>query len=322
VGNSGLLTRERSRHILQGCSWQQCAGCYYSGKAETIEELLRRGASLSERNLRHETPLHLAARHREWKLLGYDFRSKVYSYTESISREIAKLLIKSGADVNAINDDGNSPLHLAAHHSREEVLTLLVENHAQLSAENKTGETAAFIAFGRGSCVPASLTTFCEIVRAGGKLRRTSDRGEVLYDEHKVLTKVASCERQGETYDEPINLLISCYKNLNGQDEDGWTVLHWVVFHDQVEIVRQLLEKGANVNLKAKKRRIPLHLAVMGQFTDTTSKKELIVALLLKYDANKRAKDLGSDGLRKMPLERMPWWRAGDGIRREFAQAK
>src|SRR5208282_4050463 len=128
--------------------------------------------------------------------------------------------------------------------------------------------------------------------------------------------KLASCERHGETYDEPMNLLISCCKNLNGQDEDGWTALHWAVFHDQVEIVRQLLEKGANVNLKAKKRRTPLHLAVMGEFTDDTSKKELIVALLLKYDANKRAKDLGSDGLRKMPLERMPWWRAGDGIRR------
>ncbi len=42
------------------------------------------------------------------------------------------------------------------------------------------------------------------------------------------------------------------------QDESGWTLLHWAVFHKREEIVRFLLKNKADANLKDKESRAPI----------------------------------------------------------------
>jgi ankyrin repeat protein len=55
--------------------------------------------------------------------------------------DIAKVLIESGADVNALTDRRNTPLHEAAQCGSTRVLRLLLENGAIPDAVGKDGET-------------------------------------------------------------------------------------------------------------------------------------------------------------------------------------
>jgi hypothetical protein len=56
--------------------------------------------------------------------------------------EIARLLLQSGADVNAKDRWDRTPLHFAAIQGHVDILHLLVENGADLEAQSKNGSTA------------------------------------------------------------------------------------------------------------------------------------------------------------------------------------
>ena len=54
---------------------------------------------------------------------------------------VAKLLIKNGAVINAKDDDENTPLHLAAASGNTGIVKLLIENGAIIDAQTKYGDT-------------------------------------------------------------------------------------------------------------------------------------------------------------------------------------
>lgn len=57
-------------------------------------------------------------------------------------REIAKLLVEAGADLNQANNDGSTALHTAAFFCRTEIVKLLLENGADKSIRNNSNATA------------------------------------------------------------------------------------------------------------------------------------------------------------------------------------
>jgi ankyrin repeat protein len=70
----------------------------------------------------------------------------------------------------------------------------------------------------------------------------------------------------GEIYkDEPnLNLvsdLITLGANLEWQDEDGWTPLHWAAYYGNVEIARMLIGAKVDLNLQDRWGWTPLHRA-------------------------------------------------------------
>ena len=60
--------------------------------------------------------------------------------------EIASLLIKQGAAVNAKAKNGLTPIHLCAQENKVEVAELLVDNGADCDAETKAGYTPLHVA--------------------------------------------------------------------------------------------------------------------------------------------------------------------------------
>lgn len=60
--------------------------------------------------------------------------------------QIAAILIKAGARIDARDNLGNTPLLYAADHDRLEMAKLLMDMGAQIDAENKNGMTALMIA--------------------------------------------------------------------------------------------------------------------------------------------------------------------------------
>ncbi|MEM8670600.1 MAG: ankyrin repeat domain-containing protein [Planctomycetota bacterium] len=65
--------------------------------------------------------------------------------------EIAKLLIRRGANVNGSNRDGNTPLHVAAFMCREDLVQMLLERGASPDARNRRGESAVDVVSGQWS---------------------------------------------------------------------------------------------------------------------------------------------------------------------------
>ncbi len=57
-------------------------------------------------------------------------------------KEIAKLLVEAGADLNQANNDGSTALHTAAFFCRTEIVKLLLENGADKSIRNNSNATA------------------------------------------------------------------------------------------------------------------------------------------------------------------------------------
>ena len=51
-------------------------------------------------------------------------------------------------------------------------------------------------------------------------------------------------------------------KDVNARDKDGRTLLHYAANKGYLEIVRLLLEKGANINVQDNDGRTPLHEAM------------------------------------------------------------
>jgi ankyrin repeat protein len=67
---------------------------------------------------------------------------------ESEALTIAKLAIEVGSDVNQADANGNTPLHLAASKSFNQVVELLVEKGARIDVKNKRGQTPLALAEG------------------------------------------------------------------------------------------------------------------------------------------------------------------------------
>lgn len=127
------------------------------GTLETARLLVDNGANVNAKDDYGRTPLHIIAgnppsiiqRVLFWKNGGSartwetDFE-KYRGDAEKVAAEIAELLIKNGADVNAKRtDDGATALILAAQEGRTEVVKLLLDKGADVNAKRTTnGETA------------------------------------------------------------------------------------------------------------------------------------------------------------------------------------
>ncbi len=86
---------------------------------------------------------------------------------------------------------------------------------------------------------------------------------------------------------EVVQKLIEYGADINAEDRDGWTVLHWASsgsFFKDGSVLRLLLELGADVNARTKKGSTPLHKASYYGALE-------VVSLLLENGADVEAKD-------------------------------
>lgn len=115
-----------------------------NGDAAAISLLLAHGANPNVQQKNGTTALMLAAG------LGRGTGAFTKDYaTEAELLDAVKVLVSAGADVNAVNDAGETPLHFGAQAS-DDIVKFLAAKGAKLDAKDKKGRTPVDMAMGVG----------------------------------------------------------------------------------------------------------------------------------------------------------------------------
>jgi len=122
-----LLLTTIAAVVLVGCGGSSIHDAAKEGSIALVRRELSRGVDVNSNNYKRDAnPLHLAAGH------GH--------------RQIVKLLIDKGGNVDAKAEGGGTPLMMAAFNGYTEIAELLIKNGADVNAKDVVGMTAIDLA--------------------------------------------------------------------------------------------------------------------------------------------------------------------------------
>ncbi|KAJ8688216.1 hypothetical protein QAD02_024011 [Eretmocerus hayati] len=230
-------------HIMQKCvsktprdeidkadetGWTSLHHAACRGNPESVRSLLAAGASPHTTTKYDRTPLTTAT--------FVDPRTAPKA--EGIRRRIAEQLIEAGANIDAVDSDGNTSLHIACYLNSLELVDLLVLRKASLTAEDKHGYNALFCATS-----DASVNVVRRLVDAGADVNYINEKGF-----------------PGDKSSGPI------------------TALHIAVKKKKLDVLKYLLECGADPNITNTKSRSVLTLAMASDSSDRKTMLKLLLS--------------------------------------------
>lgn len=211
-------------------------------------------------------------------------------------RAICEMLIKLGANLDALNDVGSTALHIAAANDRSAAVEYFMMKKHFLEAKNNKGNTPLL------SAARNNATGVCEkLIQAGAKIDETNNEGSnalhLAASEGKTRTVeflakykplLDAQNKNGHT-----PLMEAAEKGFTGvcevllkagvdsllQDKNGFNAMHTAVINGKVNIVKVLLIHEKLVNSKTNEGRTPISIAAEKGYSD-------ICEILLKASAD------------------------------------
>ncbi|MEG4804154.1 ankyrin repeat domain-containing protein [Microcoleus sp. ARI1-B5] len=236
------------------------------GFKELVQQLIKDGANVAILDSEKRTPLHYAT-----------------------TKEVAALLM---LDINAMDQSGNTPLHLAVDRGSQDIAELLIANGARVNVRNENGQTPLYraIAIGHNEIAALLINNGTDVNNIDGSgttpLHKAAHYGTVKILK-LLIAKGAEINIQDNQRKTPLDiavdlklqdtvaLLISKNPDVNSEDKEGRTLLHIAVDFKLEDVAKQLIAKGAFVNAKNNLLQTPLHLAVAQGSQDIA---ELLIA--------------------------------------------
>ncbi|WP_353286760.1 ankyrin repeat domain-containing protein [Wolbachia endosymbiont (group A) of Anthophora plumipes] len=148
-------------------------------------------------------------------LIAYDRFMLLHSAAKNGHADVVNALIQNRANVNAEDNFKSTPLHDAAEYGRIGTVNALIQNGADVNVKNK-----------------------CK----GIPLHWAARNGHI----------------------DTVKVLIAKGADVNAKDQDGWTPLHFAAYKCHIDIVKVLIKKGVDLLLKNNSGKTPKDLARTG----------------------------------------------------------
>jgi ankyrin repeat protein len=127
-------------NTIDHLGWTASHHAAFNRHKETVTMLIQSGSDINARTNSGETALHLVARSaQEGESLWTD---EMESSDQVEDLEVAQLLLKQGANIQATNVDGINPLHLAAREGYPKITGLFLQHVVDIDATDEGGMTA------------------------------------------------------------------------------------------------------------------------------------------------------------------------------------
>ncbi|XP_072522980.1 caskin-2 isoform X1 [Salminus brasiliensis] len=168
------------------------------------------------------------------------------------------MLLRAGASVNGVSQDGQIPLHLAAQYGHYEVSEMLLQHQSNPCMVNKAKKTPLDLAceFGRLKVAQLLLSSNMVVALLEGNGRDNTPLHLAARNGHKDI----------------IRLLLKAGIDINRTTKAG-TSLHEAALYGKTEVVKLLLDAGIDVNIRNTYNQTALD--IVNQFTTSHASKDI-----------------------------------------------
>ena len=250
---------------------------------DVVQILLNAGANINFKSESGHDAIHFASEKYHINIVklliefGIDIDPKNIHYASAADQvEMIVLFLDHGIDINCTTQTGNNCLHYAVYNHRYAAAKFLISRGADIDAKGKTEQTPLHLAAYEGQI---------EIVKL---LLENGANPNILDEDDESPLHLAIKSRHNN--EKVVKLLIDHGSDINA-DEASNTVLHLAVKKGYFEVVKYLLEKGANISSFNEDWETPLELAISGKDIET-------IKILIDYGADFKTKNwAGKSGL-------------------------
>jgi hypothetical protein len=181
-----------------------------------------------------------------------------------------KLLLDKGAETEAKDDRGCTPLLWAAHNGHDTVVKLLLDKGADVGVKDGYGRTPLWMAVGSGCIAPSGKSDHflldyqlqLMLLEQQNKKRLLMARQEQSdTDGALAINQARAPAEPGEIYEAIIKLLLDKGADIEAKNNGGTTPLLCAFYSGCKAIVKLLLDKGADIDAKDNDGQSPLSLA-------------------------------------------------------------